>query len=256
VVFGEGPVPAEVMLVGEQPGDREDVDGRPFVGPAGGVLAHAVERAGWRRQDLYVTNAVKHFKWTPRGKRRLHQTPDRTEVQACRPWLDEELALVKPRLLVLLGATAVKSQLGSTVKVTQVRGRPWSQTSSTSWCPPCTRRRSCASLPNAGPRPRTPLWATCGPPPRSCSSTDGFGRRLLPAQEAKPHRARPSNPQNRLSSELSEAGPRHGTGAGCGLCDEVGHSPLAARRSGLGSAVASRSVTRPCSSATASARRR
>jgi uracil-DNA glycosylase len=121
-VFGEGPVPAETMLVGEQPGDQEDVQGRPFVGPAGKVLDEVLEAAGFERSALYVTNVVKHFKWTPRGKRRLHQKPDRSEVLACRPWLDAELSLVKPRLLVLLGATAAQGIFGTKFRVTASRG--------------------------------------------------------------------------------------------------------------------------------------
>ncbi len=125
-VFGEGPVPAEMMLVGEQPGDREDVEGQPFVGPAGRVLDEALGEVGIVRCEVYVTNAVKHFKWKPRGKRRLHQTPDRAEVAACRPWLERELALVQPRLLVLLGATAAKAELGPGFRVTVDRGRPMS----------------------------------------------------------------------------------------------------------------------------------
>lgn len=123
-VFGEGPVPAEVMLVGEQPGDNEDQRGRPFVGPAGAVLDEALAEAGFDRSATYVTNAVKHFKFTTRGKRRIHQTPQRSEVLACRPWVERELALVQPRLLVLLGATAAKGELGPKFRLTTERGRP------------------------------------------------------------------------------------------------------------------------------------
>lgn len=123
-VFGEGPVPAEVMLVGEQPGDQEDLQGRPFVGPAGQILDRALADAGTDREVVYVTNAVKHFKWTPRGKRRLHQKPERAEVQACRPWLDAEVRLVRPRLLVLLGATAAQGLFGTKFRVTASRGIP------------------------------------------------------------------------------------------------------------------------------------
>ena len=123
-VFGEGPVPSDVMLVGEQPGDQEDQQGRPFVGPAGRVLDEALLDAGIDRETIYVTNVVKHFKWTPRGKRRLHQKPERAEVQACRPWLDAELRLVQPRLVVLMGATAAQAIFGSKFRVTASRGIP------------------------------------------------------------------------------------------------------------------------------------
>lgn len=105
-VFGEGPRRAEIMLVGEQPGDAEDVAGHPFVGPAGRLLDAALEEAGIDRRQVYVTNVVKHFKWEPRGKRRIHARPNAAEIAACRPWLETEIALVKPRLLVSLGATA------------------------------------------------------------------------------------------------------------------------------------------------------
>jgi len=123
-VFGEGRSNAQVMLVGEQPGDKEDVAGHPFVGPAGHVLDEALEAAGIARDDVYVTNAVKHFKWRARGKRRIHDKPNAAEVAACRPWLDGELALVAPRVLVPLGATAAQALLGRGFKVTQKRGEP------------------------------------------------------------------------------------------------------------------------------------
>jgi uracil-DNA glycosylase len=123
-VFGEGPAKAAVVLVGEQPGDREDRDGRPFVGPAGRVLDDALADAGIDRKQVYVTNAVKHFKWTPRGKRRIHQKPNAEEIAACRPWLDAELALVKPDVLVALGATAAQALLGRGFRVTRDRGVP------------------------------------------------------------------------------------------------------------------------------------
>jgi DNA polymerase len=123
-VFGEGTLKAEVMLVGEQPGDQEDKAGAPFVGPAGGVLDRALEEAGIDRGTTYVTNAVKHFKWKARGTRRIHDKPSWTEAMACRPWLDAELALVKPRALVLMGATAGQALLGKSFKVTQQRGKP------------------------------------------------------------------------------------------------------------------------------------
>jgi DNA polymerase len=123
-VFGEGTLKAEVMLVGEQPGDQEDKAGAPFVGPAGKVLDRALEEAGIDRGTTYVTNAVKHFKWKARGTRRIHDKPTWTEAMACRPWLDAELALVKPRALVLLGAVAGQALLGKSFKVTQQRGKP------------------------------------------------------------------------------------------------------------------------------------
>ena len=123
-VFGEGTLRAEVLLVGEQPGDQEDLAGAPFVGPAGKLLDRALDEAGIDRGTTYVTNAVKHFKWKARGTRRIHDKPSWTETMACRPWLDAELALVKPRALVLMGATAAQSLLGKSFKVTQERGKP------------------------------------------------------------------------------------------------------------------------------------
>ena len=122
-VFGEGKLKAEVMLVGEQPGDQEDLAGAPFVGPAGKLLDEALEQAGIDRGTTYVTNAVKHFKWKARGTRRIHDKPSWTETMACRPWLEAELALVKPRALVLLGATAAQALFGRSFKVTQQRGK-------------------------------------------------------------------------------------------------------------------------------------
>jgi DNA polymerase len=122
-VFGEGRVDARVMFIGEQPGDSEDLAGRPFVGPAGRLLDDALELAGIARTDVYVTNAVKHFKYTQRGKRRIHDKPTRYEIEACRPWLDSELELVEPEIVVLLGATAAQSLLGSAFRVTKVRGQ-------------------------------------------------------------------------------------------------------------------------------------
>jgi uracil-DNA glycosylase len=121
-VFGEGRKSSRVMLVGEQPGDREDRAGRPFVGPASRELDRALEAAGIERAEAYLTNVVKHFKFEERGGRRIHQTPKRFEVEACRPWLDEELKVVGPEALVLLGATAAKALLGSSFRVTQHRG--------------------------------------------------------------------------------------------------------------------------------------
>jgi uracil-DNA glycosylase len=121
-VFGEGLKRARVMFVGEQPGDKEDLAGKPFVGPAGRELDVALTAAGIARDEAYVTNVVKHFKFEERGRRRIHQTPKRFEIDACRPWFDEELAVVKPEALVLLGATAAKALLGSSFRVTQHRG--------------------------------------------------------------------------------------------------------------------------------------
>jgi uracil-DNA glycosylase len=121
-VFGEGRKSSRVMLVGEQPGDKEDRAGEPFVGPAGRELDRGLEAAGIERADAYVTNVVKHFKFEERGRRRIHQTPKRFEIEACKPWLEEELAVVKPEALVLLGATAAKALLGSSFRVTQHRG--------------------------------------------------------------------------------------------------------------------------------------
>ena len=121
-VFGEGAADAHVMFVGEQPGDQEDRAGKPFVGPAGRVFDDALDAAGIDRSTTYVTNAVKHFKWQARGKRRIHQKPNWAEMTACRPWLEAELAVVQPRFLVLLGATAAQSLLGRQFRVTQHRG--------------------------------------------------------------------------------------------------------------------------------------
>jgi DNA polymerase len=123
-VFGEGLETAEIVFVGEQPGDKEDLAGRPFVGPAGQVLDEALEAAGIDRSLAYVTNAVKHFKWTARGKRRIHQKPNAAEVAACRPWLEAELAVIQPRVLVVLGATAAQALLGRQFRVTKQRGVP------------------------------------------------------------------------------------------------------------------------------------
>jgi DNA polymerase len=121
-VFGEGRKSSRVMLVGEQPGDREDLAGKPFVGPAGRELDRGLEAAGIERRDAYVTNVVKHFKFEERGRRRIHQTPKRFEIDACTPWLEAELDVVKPEALVLLGAVAAKGLLGSSFRVTQHRG--------------------------------------------------------------------------------------------------------------------------------------
>jgi uracil-DNA glycosylase len=123
-VMGEGARHARVVLVGEQPGDREDKDGHPFVGPAGRVLDRGLEQAGIRREEVYITNAVKHFRYKQRGKRRIHQKPDRRQVTACLPWLRAELQMVKPDAVVLLGATAAQALAGSQVRVGRDRGRP------------------------------------------------------------------------------------------------------------------------------------
>jgi DNA polymerase len=123
-VLGEGPLPVELMLVGEQPGDQEDKAGKPFVGPAGRLLDKALDEAGVRRDRAYLTNAVKHFKWKARGPRRIHDKPSWTEQVACRPWLEEELALAQPRVLVLLGATAAQTLLGRDFRITRSRGVP------------------------------------------------------------------------------------------------------------------------------------
>jgi DNA polymerase len=123
-VFGEGARSAEAMFVGEQPGDQEDKAGKPFVGPAGRLFDEALEDAGIDRTQVYVTNVVKHFKWVGRGKRRIHQKPNWQEIAACRPWLEGELAVVEPRVLVCLGATAAQALLGRQFRVTRERGRP------------------------------------------------------------------------------------------------------------------------------------
>lgn len=122
-VFGEGVTPAELMLIGEQPGDREDIDGRPFVGPAGAILDRALSAAGLERASLYLTNAVKHFRWVPRGKRRLHQKPDAGHIAACFPWLRAEVELARPGLVICLGATAAQAVIGPAVRVLRDRGR-------------------------------------------------------------------------------------------------------------------------------------
>jgi DNA polymerase len=129
-VFGAGPGTASLMLIGEQPGDQEDLAGRPFVGPAGQVLEDVLKRIGITRETIYLTNVVKHFKWEPRGKRRIHQTPRATEIRACRPWLDAELAAVSPQVIVCLGATAAKALLGPQFRLSKALGEthatPWS----------------------------------------------------------------------------------------------------------------------------------
>jgi DNA polymerase len=121
-VFGEGSAKADVVFVGEQPGDQEDLEGRPFVGPAGKLLDQALEETGIDREQVYVTNVVKHFKWKSQGKRRIHQKPNWKEIGACRPWLDAEIAVLKPRVLVCLGATAAQALLGRDFRVSRQRG--------------------------------------------------------------------------------------------------------------------------------------
>ncbi|MCD6052248.1 MAG: phage polymerase-related protein [Verrucomicrobia bacterium] len=122
-VFGEGAARAEVILVGEQPGNDEDLAGKPFVGPAGKLLDHALVEAGIDRSKIYVTNVVKHFKWEPRGKRRIHKKPNSREIAACRPWLEAELEVLKPKILVCLGATAAQALIGKDFKVSRQRGQ-------------------------------------------------------------------------------------------------------------------------------------
>jgi uracil-DNA glycosylase len=122
-VFGEGGRHAKVMFVGEQPGDREDLEGRPFVGPAGKLLDNALEAAGIDRDETYVTNVVKHFKWEPAGQRRIHKKPSAREIAACRPWLDAEIEMLNPQVIVCLGATAAQALLGRTFRVSQQRGQ-------------------------------------------------------------------------------------------------------------------------------------
>lgn len=131
-VFGEGSKSAGLMLIGEVPGDQEDLQGRPFVGPAGRLLESVLHEAELDRKEVYLTNAVKHFKWEPRGKRRLHKKPHRTEVVHCRPWLEAEIRVVEPKVIVCLGATAAQSLLGPRYRITQERGR-WLQTEWAPW---------------------------------------------------------------------------------------------------------------------------
>jgi len=122
-VFGEGPASSQIIFIGEQPGDQEDLQGHPFVGPAGKLFDRALREAGIDRSVVYITNAVKHFKFEERGKRRIHQKPNSEEITACRPWLETEISLIKPRIIVCLGATAAQSILGNKYRVTKERGR-------------------------------------------------------------------------------------------------------------------------------------
>jgi DNA polymerase len=121
-VFGEGPKSATVVMVGETPGDQEDIEGRPFVGPAGRLLDEAIVEAGLARRDVYITNAVKHFRWEPRGKRRLHKKPSARQISACRPWLEAEMTVIKPEVVVCLGATAAQALLGRDFRISRQRG--------------------------------------------------------------------------------------------------------------------------------------
>lgn len=123
MVFGEGPRNSEMMLIGEQPGDHEDLSGKPFVGPAGKIMDRALEEAGIDRKKIYVTNTVKHFKWEPRGKRRIHKKPNAREIAACKPWLESELRIVRPKIVVAMGATAAKAIFGPSFRVTRQRGK-------------------------------------------------------------------------------------------------------------------------------------
>ena len=145
-VFGEGAAHARAMFVGEQPGDQEDKAGRPFVGPAGKILDKGLEAAGIDRNDVYVTNAVKHFKWEPRGKRRIHKKPNQLEINACRPWLEAEVSVMKPEVIVCLGATAAQSLLGKTFKVTQRRGEIFSTNLHRTLLRRCILLRFCVRL--------------------------------------------------------------------------------------------------------------
>jgi uracil-DNA glycosylase family protein len=154
-VFGEGPRRAEIMMVGEQPGDAEDVAGHPFVGPAGRLLDRALEDAGIDRGLVYVTNVVKHFKWEPRGKRRIHAKPNAAEIGACRPWLETEIALVKPRVLVCLGATAAQALLGRRTRCRASAASSFRPRSRPSSPRPCTR------LPSFAPRTTRRVTRRC-----------------------------------------------------------------------------------------------
>ena len=165
-VFGEGPRLAALMLVGEQPGDHEDLEGRPFVGPAGALLDRALEEAGIERSTVYLTNAVKHFKWTPKGKRRIHQKPNAAEVEACRPWLEAEIAAVRPTLVVALGAVAAQALLGRGFRVTRHRGEVFPQPEGppiTATVHPSSILRAPTAPPGTGRWP--PSSMTCGPSP-------------------------------------------------------------------------------------------
>jgi DNA polymerase len=181
-VFGEGPTNARVMLVGEQPGDHEDVSGKPFVGPAGSVLDRALEAASLERSSVYVTNAVKHFSFEPRGKARLHKKPKPGEVRACRPWLDAELAVIQPEVLVLLGATAAQCVFGPSFRVTQERGKvltsPLSPVVVATWHPSSILR---APDSDARERQFDEFVSDLRVAVAALPATRGGGRRALPA---------------------------------------------------------------------------
>src|SRR5437763_265464 len=163
-VFGEGPVGARLMLVGEQPGDQEDLAGKPFVGPAGKLLDRALEEAGIDRSAAYLTNVVKHFKWEGRGKRRIHAKPSWSEMTACRPWLEAEIAVIEPRVLVCLGATAAQALLGRDFRVSRQRG----ELVESPLAPyvTVTLASAAARLPAAASRPSTIVFGWCDPLPQ------------------------------------------------------------------------------------------
>ncbi len=191
-VFGEGPREARLLFVGEQPGNDEDLEGRPFVGPAGRLLEKALTEAGIARDEVYLTNVVKHFKWEPQGKRRIHAKPDALQVAACRPWLEAELAAVKPELVVCLGATAAQALLGRTFRVTQRRGEVLSTpfaprvppdsakrrfTKSRKSSPPVAPDAALADEARPAPRPapvRARLVGRKGPGPNEAGPTPGL----------------------------------------------------------------------------------
>lgn len=152
VVFGQGPTRAPLMLIGEQPGDQEDREGKPFVGPSGRLLDEAMEHAGIPRAQVYVTNAVKHFKWEPRGTRRLHAKPSSREIAACRPWLEAEIQVVHPRMIVCLGATAAQSLLGNKFRLTQHRGEAIRDTSWAPWLLATVHPSALLRMPDAAAR--------------------------------------------------------------------------------------------------------
>ena len=152
VVFGEGPAGARLMLIGEQPGDQEDLAGKPFVGPSGRVLDEALEQAGISRDQVYVTNAVKHFKWKPSGQRRLHAKPTSREIKACRPWLEAEIQAIHPPMIICLGATAAQSLLGNAFRLTQHRGEVLTNTSWSPWLLATVHPSSLLRIPDAAAR--------------------------------------------------------------------------------------------------------
>jgi uracil-DNA glycosylase len=192
-VFSAGPADARVVLVGEQPGDQEDRQGAPFVGPAGRVLVAAVDAAGLPRDTVYRTNAVKHFRFTQAGpgKRRIHQTPELSHISACRPWLVEELRLIDPQIVVCLGATAAKALLGSTVRVLRDRGRLIERETSLGPKPfLCTRPRSCGP-PRTNATRRTPRWWPTSPSRRARCTDPGWGLSSLQPMSRTSNRTSP-----------------------------------------------------------------